>query len=87
MVETFRWPACMAIFRGRLRRDILAGAESAVEAWISGDRDRFGEWFGELPQQPGEREAAEGEAAQQDPRDIAEALDDLLRLHAASVGP
>ena len=29
---------------------------------------------------------AEGKAAQQDPRDIAEALDDLLRLHAASVG-
>ena len=38
---------------------------------------------GGLRQQPGEREAAQRESAQQHPRDVAEALDDLLRLHAA----
>ena len=41
-----------ALERGRVRREVLDELEPAIAAWVAGDREAFGENFGELPQKP-----------------------------------
>ena len=60
-------------------------AEEAREDGAEAEEARRG--VGDEAQQPGQGEAAQGQRTQEHPGDVAEALDDLLGLHARSVGP
>lgn len=43
--------AMTALDRGKMRREILEDAEAGRQAWLSGDREAFTEYFGPEPQE------------------------------------